>query len=89
MLVSEGLSNKEIGRRLNISEGTVKIHLNKIYGKTGISNRTMLAGTVQRCTSRPHIGCMLFSGLSARDCNGTNDCFFKKRFQSKYPKGLV
>jgi two-component system nitrate/nitrite response regulator NarL len=42
-LVSEGLSNKEVGRRLNVTEGTVKIHLHKIYDKMGVSNRTALA----------------------------------------------
>ena len=42
-LVSEGLSNKEIGRRLNISGGTIKVHLHHIYQKLEISNRTLLA----------------------------------------------
>ncbi len=42
-LVSEGLSNKEIGRRLNIADGTIKQHLHHIYQKLEISNRTVLA----------------------------------------------
>jgi RNA polymerase sigma factor (sigma-70 family) len=42
-LVSEGLSNKEIGRRLNISDGTIKQHLHHIYQKLEIGNRTVLA----------------------------------------------
>ncbi|WP_245312913.1 LuxR C-terminal-related transcriptional regulator [Bradyrhizobium macuxiense] len=42
-LVSEGLSNKEIGRRLNISDGTIKVHLHHIFQKLDISNRTALA----------------------------------------------
>ncbi len=42
-LVSEGLSNKEIGRRLNISDSTIKQHLHHIYQKLEISNRTVLA----------------------------------------------
>jgi two-component system nitrate/nitrite response regulator NarL len=42
-LVSEGLSNKEIGRRLNIADGTIKVHLHNIYQKLEISNRTVLA----------------------------------------------
>ena len=41
-LVSGGLSNKEVGRRLGLSEGTIKIHLHNIYGKLGVSNRTGL-----------------------------------------------
>jgi DNA-binding NarL/FixJ family response regulator len=48
MLVSEGLSNKEIGHELSICEGTVKIHLHKIYEKTRLSNRTMLAALVKQ-----------------------------------------
>ena len=42
-LVSKGLSNKEIGRRLNIADGTIKVHLHHIYQKLEISNRTVLA----------------------------------------------
>lgn len=42
-LVSEGLSNKEIGRRLNIADGTIKVHLHHIFQKLEISNRTALA----------------------------------------------
>jgi len=42
-LVSRGLSNKEVGRLLTLSEGTIKIHLHKIYGKSGVPNRTALA----------------------------------------------
>lgn len=42
-LVSEGLSNKMVGRQLNISDGTIKVHLHHIYQKLAISNRTALA----------------------------------------------
>jgi two-component system nitrate/nitrite response regulator NarL len=42
-LVSEGLSNKAIARRLNISDGTIKVHLHHIYQKLEINNRTVLA----------------------------------------------
>jgi two-component system nitrate/nitrite response regulator NarL len=45
-LVSEGLSNKEIGRRLNIADGTIKVHLHHIFQKLEISNRTALAALV-------------------------------------------
>jgi two-component system nitrate/nitrite response regulator NarL len=45
-LVSEGLSNKEMGRRLNIADGTIKVHLHHIYRKLEISNRTLLAALV-------------------------------------------
>ena len=41
--LAEGLSNKDVGRRLNLSEGTVKVHLHNIYSKLGVKNRTALA----------------------------------------------
>ena len=43
LLIAEGLSNKEICRRLGLREGTVKIHLHNVYEKVGIKNRTALA----------------------------------------------
>ena len=42
-LMSEGLSNKAIARRLNISSGTIKVHLHHMYQKLEITNRTVLA----------------------------------------------
>jgi two-component system, NarL family, nitrate/nitrite response regulator NarL len=42
-LVCEGLSNKDIGRQVNLSDGTVKVHLHHIYDKLAIHNRTALA----------------------------------------------
>jgi two-component system nitrate/nitrite response regulator NarL len=42
-LVSEGLSNKEIGRRLNLTDGTIKVHLHRIFQKLELGNRTALA----------------------------------------------
>ena len=41
-LVCEGQSNKEVGRKLDLSEGTVKVHLHHIYQKLAIRNRTAL-----------------------------------------------
>jgi two-component system nitrate/nitrite response regulator NarL len=42
-LVTKGLTNREIGRQMDLSEGTVKIHLHNIYKKLSIANRTSLA----------------------------------------------
>ncbi len=42
-LVAEGLRNKEIADRLQISEGTVKIHLHSIYEKLQIGGRVELS----------------------------------------------
>lgn len=41
--VSEGLSNKEIGEKLFISEGTVKNYISGILSKENLSHRTALA----------------------------------------------
>jgi DNA-binding NarL/FixJ family response regulator len=42
-LVSIGLSNREVGKRLHISERTIKVHLHHIFQKLSIRNRTALA----------------------------------------------
>jgi DNA-binding NarL/FixJ family response regulator len=39
-LLSEGLSNKLIARKLQISEHTVKFHISSVYAKLGASSRT-------------------------------------------------
>lgn len=39
-LVADGLSNQQIADRLIITVGTVKRHLNNIFGKLGVSSRT-------------------------------------------------
>jgi DNA-binding NarL/FixJ family response regulator len=38
-LIGQGLSNKEIGRRLDISNQTVKTHLHRVYAKLHQSGR--------------------------------------------------
>jgi DNA-binding CsgD family transcriptional regulator len=40
------MTNPEIGARLFISRGTVKIHLSHIYAKLDVRNRTELAAEV-------------------------------------------
>ena len=42
-LVAEGLPNKQIARRLGISEKTVKAHLTKVFGAIGVTDRTAAA----------------------------------------------
>lgn len=39
-LLAQGKSNKEIGSALFISEGTVKSHMKRIFGKLGVISRT-------------------------------------------------
>ena len=42
-LITEGLSNLEIGEKLYISKATVKSNLENIYQKLDIHNRVILA----------------------------------------------
>ncbi len=47
-LVAEGMPNKLIARRLEISEKTVKSHLTRIFERTGVTDRTQAALWAQR-----------------------------------------
>jgi len=42
-LVAQGLKNKELGVALNISEGTVKVYLSRLFKKLGLKDRFELA----------------------------------------------
>ena len=42
-LLAAGCSNKEIGGRLTITEGTVKNHMTNVLGKLGVLDRTQAA----------------------------------------------
>lgn len=46
--ICQGYRNKEIAKRLNISEQTVKAHCNRIYKKVGVSDRLQLAIYIYR-----------------------------------------
>lgn len=39
----KGLTNKQIGRELDLSEIAVKMHVRSLFGKLGVSNRTQAA----------------------------------------------
>ena len=41
--LSCGLSNREISHKLDMAEGTVKVHIKTILKKTGLQNRTQIA----------------------------------------------
>ena len=43
IIVTRGVSNKNIARMLHISESTVKLHMSSILKKFGLRNRTQLA----------------------------------------------
>jgi DNA-binding CsgD family transcriptional regulator len=38
-LVAEGMTNRQVARRLGVSEGTVRKHLENIYARLGVQNR--------------------------------------------------
>ncbi|WP_377298141.1 LuxR C-terminal-related transcriptional regulator [Rhizobium sp. SGZ-381] len=46
-LLSAGLSNKEIGRRLDLSDNTIKFHLRNIFTKLNVSTRTAAVTTAR------------------------------------------
>jgi DNA-binding NarL/FixJ family response regulator len=48
LLAAQGITNKAIARELNITEGTIKLHLHHVYQKLGIRNRFALAVTLSR-----------------------------------------
>ncbi len=43
LLVAEGLSNKQIARRLDLTEGTVKGYVSQVLDKLGVADRTQAA----------------------------------------------
>ncbi len=47
-LLAEGLSNKQMARRLSVSENTVKTHLANVYGKLGVNKRIEAVMAAQR-----------------------------------------
>jgi DNA-binding NarL/FixJ family response regulator len=50
-LVANGLPNKQIGRKLGISEATVKAHLTSIFRRIGVDNRTQAARWFERSSN--------------------------------------
>ncbi len=43
LLVGDALANKQIGRRLGISERTVKAHLTSVFARIGVTDRVQAA----------------------------------------------
>ena len=55
VLVREGLSNREIGQRLSLTQNTVTSYLTIIFQKTGARNRAALAGIAQRLSPNKQV----------------------------------
>ena len=51
--LADGLSNREIGERLNMKEGTVKVHLRHLSQHIGASNRTQIVLWALKNLPRP------------------------------------
>jgi DNA-binding NarL/FixJ family response regulator len=47
-LAAEGLTNKEIAYRLNLSERTIQFHMNSIFNKTATQSRTQAVAMALR-----------------------------------------
>jgi len=72
----EGNSNKMIARQLNLTEGTVKVHLSNIYNKLGVANRTALTALtiVHRDQLDPGVSDIVDMDWNAPDASmGTSD----------------
>jgi DNA-binding NarL/FixJ family response regulator len=46
--IAAGATNRQIARKLVISEHTVSIHVSRVLAKLGVSNRTAAAAIVHR-----------------------------------------
>ena len=51
LLAAKGITNKAIARELKITEGTIKLHLHRVYQKLGLRNRFALAVAVRSISS--------------------------------------
>jgi DNA-binding NarL/FixJ family response regulator len=57
--LASGASNREIGRRLYITEGTVKRHVYNIFGKLSVRNRTQAALQARKLGIDPQLNSMI------------------------------
>jgi DNA-binding NarL/FixJ family response regulator len=47
-LAANGFANKEIARELKVTEGTIKLHLHRVFQKLGIKSRFALTVLVRQ-----------------------------------------
>jgi len=69
-LLAAGCTNTQIARRLGISEGTVRTHLENIYERLGVSSRT--AAVIRAFPDRLRSNAAPAAPLSAR-CGAASD----------------
>lgn len=65
-LVADGLGNRDIARKLNLSEHTIKNYMFRIFDKLGISNRVELVLYALNNSKRP---LMLIAGKESQDAS--------------------
>jgi DNA-binding CsgD family transcriptional regulator len=58
VLIAQGLTSKEVGRRLSIERGTVDTHVQHIYNKLSIDSRPQLAVWLVERGLLPRAGAM-------------------------------
>jgi DNA-binding CsgD family transcriptional regulator len=78
LMLLDGLSNKGIGRRLDLSEGTVKVHLHNIYRKLKVSNRTALTAMAITCREDLQYSAYALSKGVSPSRQGTGDLAFSR-----------
>src|SRR5689334_3931201 len=76
LLLSEGLSDREIAARLFLSVGTVKWHIKNIYAKLGVDRRTQ---AVKRARELNLINSSIPAGSSLEDRLPTDTTSFVDR----------
>src|SRR5674476_936708 len=73
-LVAEGMSNKEIGKSLSITEGTVKNHVHNALEKLHMENRIQATAYIVRQATQCEFGCVRFNtglvGVWSWGCGG-------------------
>ena len=57
LLVAKGFANKTIAHQLKVAEGTVKVHLHRVYQKLGIKSRYTLAVLATKFPPEPSATC--------------------------------
>ena len=72
-LVTMGLTNAEIGRRLFLAESTVKYHLLSIYDKLGVRTRKEAASMVLDPRTGLSLGVLNVSGAKPRSGEGYSE----------------
>lgn len=66
-LLAAGRSNKEIGRSLGITEGTVKVHITAAFRQLGVRNRVSAASAFQAIGLSPRVEEPLLPGMQANE----------------------